>query len=75
MTSTEGQAISQADSETLAASTAQNSEVWCYCKGKDGEMIFCDNDTCTIRWFHTECLKLPTVPKGKWYCPDCRVKI
>ena len=77
MTATEEQATSEADSESLAASTAQNSnEVWCYCKGKDeGEIIFCDSDVCTIRWFHTECLKLSTVPKGKWYCPDCRVKI
>ena len=30
-------------------------------------MVACDNE-----WFHTECLKIITVPKGKLYCLDCR---
>ena len=32
-------------------------------------MIFCDNDDCPIQWFHTSCLKMKRVPKGKWFCP------
>ncbi len=37
-----------------------------------GEMIGCDNDACTIEWFHFNCVGLTTKPKGKWYCPKCR---
>ena len=49
--------------------------VWCYCR-RDEEfdtMIGCDNEQCTIQWYHLSCLQIPQshVPKGKWYCPDC----
>ena len=47
--------------------------VYCYCKGpEEGEMIACDNGDCSIEWFHLDCLKIKSAPKGKWYCPDCR---
>lgn len=36
-----------------------------------GDMIMCDNDKCTIKWFHFECLRIRCIPKGKWYCPSC----
>ena len=46
---------------------------YCYCRGPEkGRMIACDNPDCPVEWFHFECLHLTTVPKGKWYCPDCR---
>ena len=48
---------------------------YCYCQGpEEGTMIACDNPDCPIEWFHTKCLHLQTLPKGKakWYCPDCR---
>ena len=48
---------------------------YCYCQGpEEGTMIACDNPDCPIEWFHTKCLRLQTLPKGKtkWYCPDCR---
>ena len=46
---------------------------WCYCKqGEEGQMIACDNKDCSIVWFHTACLRITNIPKGKWYCPDCR---
>ena len=37
-----------------------------------GQMIGCDNSQCKIEWFHFDCVKLSTKPKGKWYCPNCR---
>ena len=37
----------------------------------EGTMIACDNTDCKIKWFHTKCLKLESIPGGKWYCPDC----
>lgn len=30
---------------------------------------------CEIEWFHLACVNLKTVPKGKWYCDNCSVKM
>ena len=53
-------------------------DVWCYCKQPEDDkpMIGCDYPDCQIQWFHLECLKLnrTKIPKGNWYCPDCRKK-
>ena len=48
--------------------------LYCYCKKPDDglQMIACDNQACAIEWFHMSCLKIKSVPKGKWYCPTCR---
>ena len=60
-------------SATVCSDGDSTIEFWCYCKGEDeGEMILCDNDSCGIKWFHTECLRITDIPKGKWFCPDCR---
>ena len=37
-------------------------------------MIGCDNSKCPIEWFHLSCLHITQLPKGKWYCPECRRK-
>jgi hypothetical protein len=39
--------------------------------GLGGELICCDGCPAT---YHTACLKLKTVPKGKWFCPTCTSK-
>ena len=65
-------------SPSTSSSSSQSNEtskVYCYCNGPEvGDMIGCDNENCTIEWFHCKCLKisLDAVPKGKWYCPSCR---
>ena len=56
-------------------SVQSSSQTFCYCNGPEiSEMIACDNNDCTIEWFHLKCLKISSdsIPKGKWYCPDCR---
>lgn len=46
---------------------------YCLCQQISyGEMIGCDNERCSIEWFHFSCVGLTTKPKGKWYCPKCR---
>ena len=46
---------------------------WCYCNQPPfGTMIKCDNEKCSIEWFHCDCLRIRHPPKGKWYCPACR---
>jgi hypothetical protein len=48
-------------------------ETYCTCRQVSyGSMIACDNDNCKYQWFHFECVKITTKPKGKWYCPLCR---
>ena len=65
--------VAIAHSSETDATTEKSDEDWCYCRGKDeGEMIACDNDAFKIRWFHTQCLKLCTIPKRKWFCPSCQ---
>ena len=62
-------------SNTCTDNTDTGSDVWCYCKkGEEGDMIGCDSHRCPVKWFHLSCLKLTLadVPKGKWYCNDCR---
>ena len=64
------------EDSTSTRSPATDSEQWCYCQGpEEGEMIFCEMDGCLIEWFHTKCLQLTTIPKGKWICLDCRATV
>lgn len=50
----------------------EDNGTWCYCKeAHAGEMIACDNKTCPVTWYHISCLKMTSVPKGKWMCPSC----
>ncbi len=59
-------------SESQANSTTKK---YCCCqdsKNDGDEMIACDYLNCPIEWFHTRCLQITTIPRGKWYCPSCR---
>ena len=48
-------------------------KVWCYCSQPSyGEMIFCENESCSIQWFHCDCLRIRKIPKDSWRCPSCR---
>ena len=48
-------------------------EAWCYCrKSFDSELIGCDNENCSVQWYHFECVGVKIKPRGKWYCPECR---
>ncbi|EGD77704.1 hypothetical protein PTSG_12796 [Salpingoeca rosetta] len=52
-----------------------NEPTYCICNQVSyGEMIACDsNDKCPLEWFHFACVDLTERPKGKWFCPFCRV--
>ena len=52
-----------------------NEPTYCFCNRVSfGEMVACDGDDCPWEWFHIACVGiLPhNMPKGKWYCPECR---
>lgn len=49
---------------------------YCICQQISyGEMIFCENDTCPIEWFHFSCVDLTAKPKGRWYGHFCKLKL
>ena len=51
-------------------------EVWYNCNKPEETgkaMIGCDNPSCPIEWFHMSCLNMESIPRGKWYCPDCEL--
>lgn len=52
-----------------------NEPRYCLCNQVSyGEMICCDNQGCSIEWFHYGCVGIAEAPKGKWYCPQCLAK-
>lgn len=52
-----------------------NEPTYCICQQVSyGEMVGCDNEECSIEWFHFGCVGLTSKPKGKWYCPSCAEK-
>ena len=62
-------------SNTSECGDTTQTELWCYCrKAEEGKMIGCDNSKCPIEWFHLSCLHITRLPKGKWYCLECRSK-
>ena len=47
-------------------------KLWYFCdQPAYGNMICCDHDKGTIKWFHFDCLRIRRHPKGRWYCPSC----
>lgn len=61
---------------SLLQDTEDYTKLWCYCKEPSyGDMIKCDDTDCCIQWYHFDCLRIQHAPKGKWYCPSCRIKV
>lgn len=62
--------------DEIVDSTSSDSEgqVWCICGmggSAYGDMVECSNNSCTVKWFHLQCISLTTAPKGAWYCSQC----
>lgn len=48
---------------------------YCYCDQISfDEMVACDNEDCTIEWFHYACVGLTSQPKNEWFCRFCAPK-
>ncbi|XP_019861952.1 PREDICTED: uncharacterized protein LOC109590481 [Amphimedon queenslandica] len=66
LTGTIDTVVPSKDSLPVASSSK---EIFCLCGGKDeGRMIACDNNKCSIEWYHYKCVGISCKPKGKWYC-------
>ena len=71
---TKSHEYSSAESPQASGRLQQNTsqDVWCFYQSEEsGEMIACENEHCRIIWFHTTCLRLKSIPRGKWFCPEC----
>jgi hypothetical protein len=44
---------------------------------QDENMIGCDNEACSVKWFHFSCAGIAeeSVPDGLWYCHTCRSQL
>ena len=48
---------------------------YCICQSVSyGDMVACDNEACTLEWFHWSCVGLKSEPVGTWICPVCTAK-
>lgn len=53
-----------------------NEPVYCTCRQVSfGDMIACDEASCTIEWFHYGCVGLTAPPEGRWFCSQCRERL
>ena len=57
----------------LSTPETLNPNVSCSCGKGDGtgDYIFCDNNACTLGWYHWECVQVTEPPVGTWLCPKC----
>lgn len=64
----------RAESDPTKLKTNEYGEpLYCYCNQVAyGEMVGCDGANCELEWFHLPCIHLDHIPKGKWYCDDCK---
>ncbi|KAK4698237.1 hypothetical protein P7C70_g8046, partial [Phenoliferia sp. Uapishka_3] len=64
------------DEDTMDAGDPEDEgdgTVYCVCHQVSfGEMIGCDGSDCDREWFHLSCVGLSAIPKGRWFCDDCR---
>ncbi|QLG70360.1 hypothetical protein HG535_0A02990 [Zygotorulaspora mrakii] len=61
---------------TKARTNDYGEPLYCYCNQVAyGEMVGCDGENCELEWFHLPCINLDHLPKGKWYCDDCKKRL
>ncbi|KAG4305424.1 hypothetical protein PORY_000980 [Pneumocystis oryctolagi] len=50
---------------------SETEPIYCFCNQISyGRMIACDNRNCSREWFHWDCVRITSAPKGKWTCSD-----
>ena len=68
--------LEESERQRKAVEESTDNKRYCYCKKDiDGvQMVGCDNPSCPHEWIHLSCIrpKRKTVPKGNWYCKDCK---
>ena len=71
------QASACANVESNESNSTSDSQIICICQQPYDEensdrVIGCDNQNCKYQWLHFKCISLKRVPKGAWYCFECR---
>ena len=44
----------------------------CNLSSKEDELIHCGQKDCSIKTFHLKCVRVKKIPKGKWFCLECK---
>ena len=51
--------IPKIDDKSSDCEDEDMTRLWCYCQEPSfGKMILCDNENCSIKWFHFDCLRI-----------------
>eukprot|EP00474_Spongospora_subterranea_P008954 CRZ09412.1 hypothetical protein [Spongospora subterranea] len=51
---------------------ASSEQTYCFCKQSSyGQMVACDDENCSIQWWHFKCAGIAEIPTGTWYCRVC----
>lgn len=57
----------ETDNNAKTTEADENEPVYCICGSiSNGPMVECDNEACSLEWFHFNCVNLKKAPKGKW---------
>lgn len=70
-----GQIDWQSSGKRSPLKATENIARYCLCNGVEDDrvMVRCSNfRSCSKVWFHLDCLKLSSAPKGRWLCPYCK---
>ena len=57
---------------TISNATTPGNVYYCNMSKEEDDLIGCDDKNCQIKWFHSKCLRIIKLPKGRWFCPECR---
>lgn len=72
-------ASSPSPEDQASSSEEDASTPWCICRQpENGEkMVGCDNEDCSIEWFHFSCVGLEQSPgeEDKWFCETCAAEM
>ena len=54
-------------------SNENNIQYFCFCRRPSfPPMVACDYRDCKWEWFHYSCVWVKNVPKGRWFCKNCK---
>ena len=61
---------------TNSTNSDKSQDKWRICKMSEGEddLIMCGIRTCKIQWFHTKCMRIKKITKGKRFCVKFKTK-
>jgi len=62
--------------EKISSEVSKEIKGCCACNLPENEddLIHCGEKECLVKKFHLKCVRVKKIPKGKWFCSDCKGK-